>query len=147
MVDLIRRRCCLGRLQKPLESAPKVRKIHLTYEFLGKLAKAIEVATPDLRPEIVRQNFAQAYDAKYLAAMLLERYGKIVHIQDFKRQIDESIKAHFTGYKFVAVTGLIPVVEGIIRKIAISESRDVGQGTRGLNIELQAFVEREFEIR
>jgi hypothetical protein len=51
----------------------------------------------------------------------------------------------FCGYTFNAVTGLLPVIEGIIRKVANSQGRDVGPGTKGLNDELQAFVERELQ--
>jgi hypothetical protein len=75
--------------------------------------------------------------------MYLDRYSKIPHVRDFARQIDESIRTYFCGYTFNAVTGLLPVIEGIIRKMATSHSRDVGQGTRKLNDELQALVDRE----
>jgi hypothetical protein len=51
----------------------------------------------------------------------------------------------FVATTFNTITGLLPVIEGIIRKIAISQNRDVGPGTKGLNVELQAFVERELQ--
>ncbi len=116
---------------------------YLTIGFLSRLAKDIEDAAPDLRSEIMRRHVAQAYSPEYLATMLLERYSKIALVQDFKPQIDESIKAFFSGYKYVAVTGLIPVVEGIIRKVAVMRGRNVGHGTDRINGELQAFVEEE----
>src|ERR1700722_11609945 len=42
-----------------------------------------------------------------------------------------------------AVTGLLPVVESIIRKMETRQNRNVGSGTRGLIDELQALVDRE----
>ena len=116
---------------------------YLQIGFLSSLAKSIEVAAPNVKAGIMCQHMAQAYTPEYLAVMLLERYSKILHVRDFKPQIGESIKAYFCGYKFAAVTALIPVVEGIIRKIAIAEGRNVGSGTNRLNIELQAIIDRE----
>jgi hypothetical protein len=75
--------------------------------------------------------------------MFLDRYSRILHVRDFSRQIDQSIRTYFCGYTFNAVTGLLPVLEGIIRKMATRQNRDVGQGTRGLKAELQALVDRE----
>ena len=37
----------------------------------------------------LRVTLADVYDADYLATMLLERYSKIIHVNDFARQIDE----------------------------------------------------------
>jgi hypothetical protein len=112
--------------------------------FLSPLAKAIKDAvTADAKLTVVRERLSGAYNASYLADMYLDRYSKILHVRDFARQIDESIRTYFCGYTFNAVTGLLPVIEGIIRKMATSHSRDVGQGTRKLNDELQALVDRE----
>jgi|SRR5581483_319167 len=114
--------------------------------FLSSLARAIkDASTQDAKLAIVRERLADAYTGNYLASMYLHRYSKILHVRDFARQIDESIRTYFCGYTFNAVTGLLPVIEGIIRKIAISQHRDVGPGTKGLNVELQAYVERELQ--
>jgi hypothetical protein len=110
--------------------------------FLSPLAKAIKDApTQDAKLAIVRERLA----GEYLARMFLDRYSKISHVRDFTRQIDGSIRTYFCGYTFNAVTGLLPVIEGIIRKVANSQGRDVGPGRKGLNDELQAFVERELQ--
>jgi len=115
-------------------------------DFLSPLAAAIRRApTQDAKLAIVRERLAGAYTGDYLAAMYLERYSKILHVRDFARQVDQSIRTYFCGYTFNAVTGLLPVIEGIIRKIAVSQSRDVGPGTKALNVELQALVDREIQ--
>jgi hypothetical protein len=114
--------------------------------FLSPLAKAIKDApTQDAKLAIVRERLAGAYTGEYLARMFLDRYSSISYVRDFTRQIDGSIRTYFCGYTFNAVTGLLPVIEGILRKVANSQGRDVGSGTRGLNDELQAFVERELQ--
>lgn len=114
--------------------------------FLVPLARAIlEAPTQDAKLAIVREQLAGAYTGDCLASMYLDRYSTIPHVKDFARQIDESIRTYFCGYTFNAVTGLLPVIEGIIRKLAISQNRDVGPGTKGLHIELQAFVDRELQ--
>jgi len=111
--------------------------------FLSPLAKAVNEAPQDAKLEIMRERLSSAYDAAYLAVMFLDRYTKILHVRDFTRQIDESIRTYFCGYTFNAVTGLLPVVEGIIRKMATQQNRDVGSGTRGLIDELQTLVDHE----
>jgi hypothetical protein len=118
---------------------------YLKLGFLAPLAKAIKDAPQDAKLAIVREKLAGAYTAEYLAAMYLDRYSRIPHVKDFARQIDESIRTYFCGYTFNAVTGLLPVVEGIIRKMAAGENRDIGQGTNKLNDELQALVDRELQ--
>jgi hypothetical protein len=116
---------------------------YLTAGSLHRLAKVIENAPQESKLEIMRQAFATAYTPDYLAGMFLTRYSTIIHVRDFSRQIDESIRTFFCGYTFNAVTGLIPVIEGIIRKMAARQNREVGHGTRRLVDELQSLVERE----
>jgi hypothetical protein len=111
--------------------------------FLNTFANQIERTPPAARPEVMRMALADVYNPRYLASMVLERYSKIMHVRDFSRQIDEAIKAYFAGYKFVAVTAMVPIFEGIVRKLATRQNRDVGQGTRKLVAEFDALVEHE----
>jgi len=114
--------------------------------FLSPLAKAIKDApSQDAKLAVIRERLGGAYTGEYLATMFLSRYSTIPYVRDFARQIDQSIRTYFCGYTFNAVTGLLPVIEGIIRKIAVSKGRDVGPGTKGLNVELQAIVEDELQ--
>ena len=118
---------------------------YLTLGFLSPLVKAIKDAPQDAKLAIMREKLAGAYTADYLAGMYLDRYSRIPYVKDFARQIDELICTYFCGYTFNAVTGLLPVIEGIIRKMASSQNRDIGQGTKKLNDELQALVDRELQ--
>jgi hypothetical protein len=109
-------------------------------DFLSPLARAIKDApTQDAKIAVIRGKLADAYTVDRLAAMYLDRYSRVAYVRDFARQIDEAIR----GYSFAAVTGLLPVIEGIMRKMATSQNRDVGHGTRKLNDELQGLVDRE----
>jgi hypothetical protein len=118
---------------------------YLNLEFLSPLAKAIKDAPQDAKLAIICEKLAGAYTADYLAAMYLDRYARITYVKDFSHQIDESIRTYFCGYTFNAITGLLPVIEGIIRKMAAGQNRDVGQGTKRLNDELQTLVDRELQ--
>jgi len=118
---------------------------YLNLGFLSPLAKAINDAPKAAKLAIVREKLAGAYTADYLAAMYVDRYSRISYIKDFARQIDESIRTYFCGYTFNAVTGLLLVIEGIIRKMAASQQHDIGHGTKKLNDELQALVDRELQ--
>jgi hypothetical protein len=81
---------------------------YLQLGFLSPLAKAVKEARPDKKLQIMLESLGNAYTPEYLAAMFLDRYSKIVHVRDFSRQIDESIRTYFCGYTFNAVTGLGP---------------------------------------
>lgn len=116
---------------------------YLTTAFLTKLAHSIEVAPRDERLQIMQANLANVYGPDYLASMFLERYSKILHMRDFTQHIGESLKAYFSGYKLVAIIALVPVLEGIVRKVASTHGRNIGQGTKKLNEEFAAFVDRE----
>jgi hypothetical protein len=116
---------------------------YVNFGFLVPLARAVKEAPQDAKLEILRHNLAAVYTPEYLAGMYLDRYSKVLLVRDFDRQIDESIRTYFCGYTFNAVTGMLPVIEGIIRKIASRQNRDVGKGTEKLNDELQALVDRE----
>jgi hypothetical protein len=111
--------------------------------LVTKFAKAIEDTPADQKLAIVRSTLGNFYNAERLATMLLERYSKIIHVKEFAPQIGESIKAFFSGYKIVAVVALVPVVEGIVRKMATRQERDVGKGTEKLKEEFALLVERE----
>jgi hypothetical protein len=81
------------RLAKTFKEVDWLIPAYLSLGFLSKFAHAIDAAPPDQKLELVRVTLADVYDADYLATMLLERYSKIIHVKDFARQIDESIKA------------------------------------------------------
>jgi hypothetical protein len=75
--------------------------------------------------------------------MLLGLYNKAIYVADFKAQISEAIEAWHTGLHYAAVATLIPVLEGIVRKIAKEGDRDIGNGTKKLIDELDELIAKE----
>jgi hypothetical protein len=67
----------------------------------------------DLQSWLVR-----IYSSNYLAAMVTERYPIIPCVQDYKAIIAEAAEAHFYGLDHIAVSGLLPVIEGAGKKLA-----------------------------
>jgi hypothetical protein len=65
---------------------------------------------------------AFAYSPSHLAAMVRGRYPITPFIQEYSEIIGEAIKTHFLGLGHVAVSGLLPVVEGAGRKLSESRS-------------------------
>jgi hypothetical protein len=115
----------------------------LSMGFVETLGRAIEISGEDERLALLRDTMIGVYNPEYIATMFTERYSKVFPIQDFAKQIDECFRAFFSGYKIVAVTSMIPVLEGVIRKIAGAAGRDVGSGTAGLLREFEALVAEE----
>ncbi|EGR0214173.1 hypothetical protein [Vibrio parahaemolyticus] len=68
---------------------------------------------------------SRIYTHDHLAAMVVHRYPIVPHISDYKLIIAEAIDAHFLGLHHVAVSGLIPVIEGAGRKIL--ESKNISE--------------------
>ncbi|OOE78404.1 hypothetical protein BZG73_15915 [Salinivibrio siamensis] len=68
---------------------------------------------------------SRIYTHDHLAAMVKHRYPIAPHISDYKLIIAEAIDAHFLGLHHVAVSGLIPVIEGVGRKIL--ESKNISE--------------------
>lgn len=77
--------------------------------------------------------------------MLLERYRKVTPVREFAAQIYEAIQAQALGLHHAAVATLLPVLEGVLRKLAHADGRDIGQGTQKLveEVDRLAISERQ----
>jgi hypothetical protein len=53
------------------------------------------------------------YGPDRLAAMILYKYSEVLVVREYREIIGESVAAHFLGLGHVAVSGLMPAVEGI----------------------------------
>jgi hypothetical protein len=111
--------------------------------YVHRLASAIEASDEKEKLKTLREILTWTYTAEYLADFYIGRYSQLAYVKDYARQIDESIRAYFSGYKLVAITAMIPVLEGIVRKFAGGAGRDAGQGTQGIKLEFEAFVNDE----
>ena len=143
--DALKDRAGAERLAKTFEEVDWLLPAYLTSGSVLKFAEAIDTASPDQRLALMQLTLEGTYDADYLAAMLSGLYSNTLHVRDFAQHIDKSIKAFFSGYKLVAVVAMVPVIEGIVRKMAGRASRDFDDGTGGLKFEFEfdKIVERE----
>jgi hypothetical protein len=110
---------------------------------ISPLAAAIENASPDQKPTVLEHKLEKLYDERFLSKMLLGLYVKMTFVRDFKLHISEAIEASFAGLHNAAVTTMLTVLEGVVRKIATTEGRDIGRGTRKIIDELTHALDHE----
>lgn len=108
---------------------------------LRRLAETIDGAPPNFRHTVLEDALPKLYGPEYLAAMLLERYPRVAPVSEFITQIREAMEASALGLRHVAVSTLLPVIEGSLRKYASANGRDVGSGTKKLVDELSAMAQ------
>lgn len=102
---------------------------YVTIGFLGRLAKSIDAAGCGFDQQELEKNLTYIYSPEHLSAMISERYPITPYVQDYKEIISEAIEAHFLGLDHVAVSGLMPVIEGAGRQLA--DSRSIQVKSRG----------------
>lgn len=88
--------------------------------YMGQIAKDIS-ESDDSNLEF---HLSHMYSTANLAAMVTSRYPIVPYVSEYIEIISEAIEAHFLGLHHVAVSGLIPVIEGAGRKIAESKGID-----------------------
>jgi len=110
---------------------------------LSSVAALIEQATGPDKQTVLQAALPFFYNAERLSSMLLGLYRQTMHVRDFAVQISEAIEAFYFGLPHAAIATLIPVLEGVIRKIAREGQRDVGSGTAKLIDELNELIDRE----
>ncbi|MFZ6047416.1 hypothetical protein ACFW0H_15020 [Pseudomonas sp. CR3202] len=93
---------------------------YVTLGYLSLLAKAVSDKGASFSQGDLEVALSFIYSADNLAAMVTERYPITPFISDYKEIISESIQAHFLGLDHIAVSGLMPVIEGAGKKLAAS---------------------------
>jgi hypothetical protein len=88
--------------------------------YMGQIAKDISESDGSN----LESHLNHMYCAANLAAMVTSRYPVVPYVSEYIEIISEAIEAHFLGLHHVAVSGLIPVIEGAGRKIAESKGID-----------------------
>ncbi len=114
--------------------------------FLSQLAGKILSSSQPMTVDDFEVELAQLYGPAGLAAMVLHRYPIVPILSEYRRTIGESIESHFMGLHHVAVTGLVPVVEGAGRLLL--ESRvgapvDRKQSTQDVIEKLAAYCKSQ----
>jgi hypothetical protein len=111
--------------------------------YVFALAKRLIDADVAKQQQILEQALSDLYRPEHLAAMLLGRYRKVPLVSDFDASISESLEAAHLGLFHAAVSTLIPVIEGIIRRAASKWGEDVGKGTKRLAREVRKLATHE----
>jgi hypothetical protein len=110
---------------------------------IRKLAEDIKADAQDKKHAVLEAGLRRLYGPNYLAAMFLERYRTVEPVQEFAVQIREAIEASAFGLDHAAVATLLPVLEGVLRRMALANGRDIGSGTKKLVDEIGQMAEGE----
>jgi hypothetical protein len=133
----------IERLAAAFQSVDWLIPPYLSLGYLSPLGAEIENASPAQKRQVLEEALEQSYNDDYLSRMLICRYSRIIVVKDFKIQISEAIESSFSGLHHAAVATMIPVIEGVVRKIAAAAQRDVGSGTQRLITEIERVLEQE----
>jgi hypothetical protein len=131
------------RWRKAFRSVDWVIPAYIPTGRLSSVAALIERAGGPDKERVLKAELPLLYDEERLSSMLLGLYCQTKHVKDFKVQISEAIEAFCFGLTHAAIATLIPILEGIIRRIAKEGRRDVGSGTTKLIDELNQLIGRE----
>ena len=93
---------------------------YVTLGFLNLLSKEISNKGSAFGQKDLEAWLSIVYSPENLAAMVSERYTATPYVKDFNIIIAEAVEAHFLGLNHIAVSGLMPVIEGAGKKLAIS---------------------------
>jgi hypothetical protein len=134
-------------LQRAADAFKSVDWVVPAYFGLGQISAiggAIERAEGEVKQEVLRYVLPLMYTPRHLAAMLLERYSKQVHVREFSKPIAESIEVAFGGMWHAAITTLMPVIEGVLMLMRDARPRGADASNRNwLTAEVVALVKQE----
>jgi len=93
---------------------------YVQMRVIHSLVEKISSSKGSFSQDDLEKELAQIYNPFNLAAMVCHRFPDVPIIQDFRITIEESIEAHFMGLHHVAMSGLVPVIEGVGRKYIVA---------------------------
>ena len=133
----------LSTLKAKLNSVGWFMPPYVTVGFLDMVALCVEEAAGQFTQDDLERVLATVYGPKRLASMVLNRYPRIPIISLYAETIAEAVLAHFIGLHHVAVGGLIPVIEGVGRRLAGERGLDKDGHTKDVFRSLAAFAEED----
>lgn len=106
-------------MQKIKEEFNKIGWFIPPYIPLGKITRTFfKIGNIDnFHQDDLELILGELYTPSFLSLMLIERYSKLNNTKEYKLIIKESIEAHFLGLNYVAISGLLPAIEGIIHNL------------------------------
>jgi hypothetical protein len=91
---------------------------YVTMGQMGEILKSNVQSQVELEKILER-----IYSAENMGNLYIEKYLTTPFVKDYSKILNEGIEAHFMGLHYAAVATLIPVIEGISRRLA--EKRNV----------------------
>lgn len=122
----------LDHFKEPFHSVGWFIPPYVMLAFLDRLAKDISVKGSAFTQSDLEAWLSQVYSPIHLAAMVSERYSVTPFINEYQGIIAQAIEAHFLGLDYVAVSGLMPVIEGAGKKLA--KSRGIPWNKSSVNV-------------
>jgi hypothetical protein len=115
--------------------------------FLDLVASRIAQAQGNFTQDDLEKALSFVYDAERLASMILYRYRCMPVIKQFAETISESVAAHFFGLGHVAVGGLIPVIEGAGRLLAMERKIKSRGSIKNVFEALASYARKDVMVR
>ena len=90
------------------------------YINMGQLEQMLSSFESDgkVQQEVLSELLPSIYSTENISAVFTEIYSVTPFVKDYLNIIDNGIESHFIGLNYASVSTLIPVVEGIARKLA-----------------------------
>ncbi|MDT4291982.1 hypothetical protein RO575_20660 [Methylomonas sp. MO1] len=134
----------LRRAANALKSVDWVVPAYVSVGVISNLGCRIENADPVEKQAILKSFLPQIYSDDNLAAKLVGLYSVTIFVRDFRKPIAEAIEAGLTGLPHAAVCTLIPVLEGVFKKISVERDGLSKKGnTPWLRAELDELLAKE----
>jgi hypothetical protein len=134
----------LQRAAAAFKSVDWVVPAYFSVGHASRIGGAIERAEGDSKQEVLRAVLPRMYSADHLAAMLLGLYSVQIYVRDFRGPIADSIEAAFSGLWHAAITTLVPVIEGVLKKMAAERPEPPPKGQKSwLILELDELIGKE----
>jgi hypothetical protein len=92
--------------------------------FLDVLAREITESNGGFSQSQLEDVLARIHAPRSLAAKVTELYPIAPFVQEYQQIIAESVEAHATRLHHIAASGLIPVIEGVGKKLASDRNVD-----------------------
>jgi hypothetical protein len=91
-------------------------------EWIGSVARVIDRERAGFGERELEQLLSWLFTSENLATMVVNRYPRTPVIEEFREIIGEGVAAHFLKLDHIAASGLVPVVEGAMRRLAAKQN-------------------------
>lgn len=90
------------------------------YINMGQLESILDATNNDRenKHDALKNVLSSVYSIDNIAAIFTEKYTVTPFVKDYLSIIDNGIESHFLGLNYASVSTLIPVIEGVARKLS-----------------------------